>query len=158
MKIESFTLQYDEAEWRAALRIESAETVRYLLTSGTAMSLHLFGRIAETCGLVMRDQQCYFDPAGNQFKMRVLTDRVDFSPSINKGGRRQWSPRLWSENADTLAGYYVADLASFPALDVFVLPMAWVRRWAGPDERGMMERGVFMRRISDEREQLPLAI
>ena len=71
-----------------------------------------------------------FDPEGGLWEVRSVTrNGVYFTPSNQKGSKRQFNEIGFQEKLSGLAGFILTDIEKFPNMDVYVIPVQNVIRW-----------------------------
>jgi len=70
------------------------------------------------------------DPNDGLWNVRSISRRgVHFDPSEQNGSGRNFDEPRFIENLGRITGFILADIAEFPQVEVFMVPVANVRRW-----------------------------
>lgn len=90
----------------------------------TLARLHGYQLIGNNSGWFLKD-------AEGVWKLRVLTNRVDFDSSSSKGVGRTHSSHTWESGTAVIAGFIVVDhqAASSPELPFWKVRLAEVEKW-----------------------------
>ena len=129
-----FKLTWDEAELAQAFRI-SQEDVREYLTDGRRVSFIIERRLANehaTWKLAPSEGKGYdlLDPNNDKWEVRSITNSgVYFTPSNQVGSGRSFNEPKFQEKLREIKGFILTDIAPFPEVNVYVVPVANVVRW-----------------------------
>lgn len=129
-----FQFLWDEQELARAFRV-APHDVREYLTDGRRVSFIIERRLAwENPGwkLAPTEGADYdlLDPDGGKWEVRSITRQgVYFNPSYQVGSGRAFNEAGFQEKLNAIEGFILSDIVGFPVVDVFVVPVANVRRW-----------------------------
>ena len=129
-----FKLTWDEAELAQAFRI-SQEDVREYLTDGRRVSFIIERRLANEHAnwkLAPSEGKGYdlLDPNNDKWEVRSITNSgVYFTPSNQVGSGRSFNEPKFQEKLREIKGFILTDIAPFPEVNVYVVPVANVVRW-----------------------------
>lgn len=158
-----FQLQWDANELAKAFRVTVDDIIEYL-TDGRRVSFIIERRLkwehpgwelapSEGAGYDLRD------PDGGLWEVRSITrGGIYFNPSSQVGSGRAFAEAGFFAKLAGLRGFILSDVVDFSVVDVFVVPMEYVRRWYDRRELGAnarVSRQVFLSRLAP---QLSVAI
>ncbi len=129
-----FKLTWDEAELAQAFRI-SQEDVREYLTDGRRVSFIIERRLANEHAnwkLAPSEGKGYdlLDPNNDKWEVRSITNSgVYFTPSNQVGSGRSFNEPKFQEKLREIKGFILTDIAPFPEVNVYVVPVANVVQW-----------------------------
>ena len=129
-----FKLTWDEAELAQAFRI-AQEDVREYLTDGRRVSFIIERRLANEHAnwrLAPSEGKGYdlLDPNNDKWEVRSITNSgVYFTPSNQVGSGRSFNEPEFQEKLREIKGFILTDIAPFPDVNVYVVPVANVVRW-----------------------------
>lgn len=153
-----FTMQWDAAELAKAFRVTQQDIQEYL-TDGRRVSFIIERRLkwehpgwtlapSEGAGWDLRD------PEGGLWEVRSVTrGGVYFNPSNQVGSGRKFGEEGFFAKLAGIKGFILSDIVNFPNVDVFVVPMEYVRRWY--DQRllganAKVSRDVFLNKLAPQ--------
>lgn len=88
------------------------------------------------------------DPDNGKWKIRSITDKgVDFRPSEQIGTGRNFDRDRFLEALELLKGFIIFDIACFPTVAVFKIPVQNVNRWF---QNGILNFGKISREKFNE--------
>lgn len=90
----------------------------------TLARLHGYQLIANNAGWLLKDGE-------GVWKLRVMTNKVDFDSSSSKGTGRAHSAHTWEAGTSEIVGFIVVDhwAASSPTLPFWKVRLAEVEKW-----------------------------
>ena len=153
-----FKLTWDEAELAQAFRI-SQEDVREYLTDGRRVSFIIERRLANEHAnwkLAPSEGKGYdlLDPNNDKWEVRSITNSgVYFTPSNQVGSGRSFNEPKFREKLREIKGFILTDIAPFPEVNVYVVPVANVVRWYRlglPGSRASISRKKFLESIAPD--------
>lgn len=153
-----FRMTWDQAELARAFKV-TPEDIREYLTDGRRVSFIIERRLkwehpgwdlapSEGAGYDLRD------PEGGLWEVRSITrGGVYFNPSNQVGSGRKFGEEGFLAKLAGIKGFILSDIVNFPEVDVFVVPMTYVRRWYDQRELGAnakVSRDAFLRRLAPQ--------
>jgi hypothetical protein len=150
-----FTLTWDERELAAAFKVTVAD-IEEMMTDGRRASFIIERRLVlEHPGwqLAKSEGAAYdlIDPDQRMWEVRSVTrGGVYFNPSNQVGSGRRFEEAGFQQKLDGIEGFILTDIVTFPSVDVFVVPIAIVRRWHQSRELGAnarVSRARFLERL-----------
>lgn len=69
------------------------------------------------------------DSSGGLWEVRGITDKVSFAPSSMMGKGRKFDEEAFLDRLETLKGYLLADVDSFPHVPCWMVPASYVACW-----------------------------
>lgn len=129
-----FQLVWDEQELARAFRVSVAD-VREYLTDGRRVSFLIERRLANEhpgWNLARSEGAGYdlIDPQDGKWEVRSITrSGVYFTPSYQVGSGRRFDEAGFLEKLKSIKGYILSDITVFPAVEVYLVPVANVVRW-----------------------------
>ena len=140
-----FQLIWDEQELARAFRVSVAD-VREYLTDGRRVSFMIERRLAnEHPGWNLAKSEGaghdLIDPQNGKWEVRSITKSgVYFTPSYQVGSGRSFDEAGFVDKLNSIKGYILSDITVFPAVEVYVVPVANVVRWHDQFRLGMNAR------------------
>lgn len=155
-----FQLTWNAEELARAFRVTVEDVIEYM-TDGRRVSFIIERRLkwehpgwelapTEGAGYDLRD------PDGGLWEVRSITGGgVYFTPSSQVGSGRAFAEAGFLAKLSTIRGFILSDIVDFPVVDVFVVPMSYVRRWYDQRELGAsakVSRKAFLTRLAPQLE------
>lgn len=143
-----FQIQWDEAELAQAFRVKT-EDVREYFTDGRRVSFIIERRLkwdhpgwelapSEGAGYDLKA------PGGGLWEVRSVTKRgVYFNPSNQVGSGRSFNEQGFQAKLSNLQGFILSDIMKFPAMEVYVVPVADIIGW---HEQGLLGKSAKVSR------------
>lgn len=153
-----FKMTWDRAELARAFKVTQDDIQEYL-TDGRRVSFIIERRLkwehpgwqlapSEGAGYDLRD------PQGGLWEVRSITrGGVYFNPSNQVGSRRRFAEEGFLAKLDGIRGFILSDIVCFPEVDIFVVPVEYVRRWYDRRELGAnakVSRDVFLKKLAPQ--------
>lgn len=153
-----FKLTWDDKELAKAFKVTPAD-IREYLTDGRRVSFIIERRLkwehpgwelapSEGAGYDLKD------PEGGLWEVRSITGGgVYFNPSNQVGSGRKFGEAGFLAKLAGIRGFILSDIVEFPVVDVFVVPMAYVKRWYDQKELGAnakVPRARFLRHLAPQ--------
>lgn len=150
-----FTIQFDDEELAEAFGVTVADVQEYL-TDGRRASFIIERRLkwanpgwelapSEGAGYDLRA------PDGSLWEVRSITaSGVYFNPSAQVGSGRRFEEAGFLLKLDSIAGFILADITLFPNVEVFKVPVEYVKQWYRARElnaNAKVSRAVFYSRL-----------
>ena len=151
-----FKLQWDAVQIAAAFGV-TVDDIREYLTDGRRVSFIIERRLKwDNPGWTLAPSEGagydLTDPNGGKWEVRSVTGGgVYFNPSNQVGSGRHFNELGFQDKLRQIEGFILADIMVFPAVDLYVVPVANVLRWhqeklLGKNAR--VTRSVFLGRLA----------
>lgn len=130
-----FRLCWDEEKLAQAFQV-SVPDIREYMTDGRRVSFIIERRLKwenEGWELARSEGAAYdlIDPDGGKWEVRSITEKsgVYFTPSNQVGSGREFNEGDFLSKLNSIKGFILSDIVSFPDMEVFVVPVGNVERW-----------------------------
>lgn len=156
-----FKLLWDTKALASALQIHEHDVTEYF-TDGRRVSFIIERRLEnEHDGWTRATSEGasfdLIDPTGGKWEVRSLTrNGVYFTPSSQVGSGRKFDEKDFLAKLSDIEGFILADIETFPSIEVYVVPVKNVRRWYTSNVLGKtakISRKKFLKNCSDDIEQ-----
>jgi hypothetical protein len=134
-------LVWDIHEVATALKIDEADVKRYF-TDGRRVSFIIERRLAKEVlksALAPSEGSDFdlYDSHGGKWEARSITrGGVYFCPSNQVGKGRKFNLPGFQAKMDNISGYILADVASFPDVPFWIVPIEHVKSWWAASQLG----------------------
>ena len=150
-----FTIQFDAAKLAEAFGVTIADIHEYL-TDGRRASFIIERRLkwANPGWELAPSEGAGYDlkaPDGGLWEVRSITGGgVYFNPSAQVGSGRRFEEAGFLTKLDGVEGFILSDITLFPTVQVFKVPVDYVKRWYKQGElqaNAKVSRAVFYKRL-----------
>lgn len=153
-----FTMTWDEHELARAFKVTTGD-IREYLTDGRRVSFIIERRLKwENAGWALAPSEGagydLRDPDGGLWEVRSITRQgVYFNPSNQVGSGRRFNEDGFLAKLSGLKGFILSDITGFPHVEVYVVPVEFVKQWYGEHRLGAnckVSRDTFLARLAPE--------
>lgn len=153
-----FKIDWAPAALASALKISESDVCEYF-TDGRRVSFIIERRLEhEHDGWTRAASEGasfdLLDPDGGKWEVRSITrSGVYFTPSNQVGSGRKFDETAFLQKLKTVKGYILADIETFPSIEVYVVPVANVNRWYSTRKLGTnarVTRDKFLSKLADD--------
>ena len=151
-------MTWDEEELARAFKVTTAD-IREYLTDGRRVSFIIERRLKwENAGWSLAASEgAGYDlraPDGGYWEVRSITRQgVYFNPSNQVGSGRKFDEAGFLAKLAALQGFILSDITGFPEVEVYVVPVEFVRKWYQEKRLGSnckVSRDKFLQQLAPE--------